>query len=170
MAHFDELVVKELSLVDKAANKEKFLLYKSEDPPKPDEIMGVVLNSDLESLEKMVATVHELVNRMLGKTTKKGYEYPYPDMKPGGKMMSEEEQARKKKEEEEEQARKKKKDEEEEMAKKKKEEDEKEMAALRTQVKELQEFKKTIEDLLPGLQNQIDELSPDAILAEAKKM
>lgn len=153
--HFNELIVKELSLVDRAANKEKFLLYKSEEPPKlaDETVLGILLNSDLESLEKMVATVHELVNRMLQKTTKKGYEYPYPD---GKKMSQEEEQAKKK--------------EEEEAARKKKEEEEKIMTALRAENKELEEYKKTVDDLLPALQQQIEEFSAEAILAEAKKM
>jgi len=156
--HFDKLEVKELSLVKKGANKEKqWLLYKSEDPPK-DVINDLLLASDLEVLASMMKNMHEHITRMMAKVGKKDYKYPYPDAEKE-KKASEDVLAKKKKE-----------DEEEEMARKKKKEEEEEMARLKTQVQELSEFKKIVDELVPSLQNQIEDMNPEAILAEAKKM
>jgi hypothetical protein len=164
--HFETLVVKELSLVDKGANKEKWLLYKAEDPPTDPPIHNVLLATDLEALASMVKSMQEHMARMMANASgKKDVKYPYPEKK----MNEEAELARKKKQEDEEMARKKK-DEEEEMARKKKEDEEKEMALLKSQVEELSGFKKIVDELLPSLQQQIEGMNPEAILAEAKKM
>jgi hypothetical protein len=92
---FDTLIVKELSLIKKGANKEKqWLLYKSEEPPKPLPIENVMLASDLETMASMMKGMQEVVARMMANAGgKKDYKYPYPDKKGS---EEEEEMARRK--------------------------------------------------------------------------
>jgi hypothetical protein len=116
--YFKKLRVKELSLVNRAANGEEFLLYKSDDNPNSSdgnkdhqantstkkvnlEASAEILHSDLETLALLCENLQNQVERMLSRVVdhpgygyppehaKKKYPYPYPYEKPEDKDKKE---------------------------------------------------------------------------------